>query len=86
MRYGWMFINNQMAFAKSMRGIGMHDALLPVASAVPTQMSFAGTYVNVAALIQSAKLVNYDAITGNVVSAKTFNAGTYLNVWGKNND
>ena len=85
-RHGFFFINNQLSFSKRCTGIGQHDAVTPVASTAPTGMSFSGSWINTTSLIQSAKLANYDTLIATTVSTRTFDPGTYISVWGKNND
>lgn len=85
-RYAIWFINNQQSVAKRARGFGEHNLPTPIAGTASVGMQYSSTWINITDLIQSARMTNYDAVTGAVVSARTMNAGSYLNVWGKNND
>lgn len=83
-RHGQMWITNQTAKVKRMNGVGQHAGTAPTVA--PLTMQWAGMWNNTSALINSASLVVYDTLTATTVSARTFNAGTFLNVWGRNND
>lgn len=83
-RYGHMYIMNVANQVKRMTGHGQHSGTAP--TTVPIQMRMAGMYNNTTSLINSIGFVNYDNITATVVSPRTFNAGTYINVWGRNDD
>lgn len=82
-RYGIMFITNQAAQVKRMTGNGQYAGTAP--TVVPTMIQHAGMYNNTATLVQQMSFVSFATITTNVIGA-TFNAGTYFNVWGRNND
>ena len=82
-RYGVMFINNQATFVKRMIGNGQYAGTAP--TTVPTMIQHAGMYNNSATSIQQMSFVSFATITTNVIGA-AFNAGTYFNVWGRNND
>jgi len=82
-RYGVMFITNQAAQVKRMVGSGQYAGTAP--TVVPTMIQHAGMYNNTATLVQQMSFVSFATITTNVIGA-TFNAGTYFNVWGRNND
>ena len=49
----------------------------------PQEQDFPRWYQDV---INKAELASYVAITGAAISGVTFNAGTFLNVWGRNTD
>jgi hypothetical protein len=83
-RYGWMFISNIASVVKRMTGHGQHSGT--AATVVPTQMRMAGMMSDATNSIQQMELANYALITGTAISALTFNAGTYFNVWGRNTD
>lgn len=83
-RYGWMYVDNQAAVVKRMSGHGQHSGTAP--TTVPTQMRMEGMFNDTTNLVNKAELAVYAAITGAAISATTFNAGTYLNVWGRNDD
>lgn len=82
-RYGVMFIDNQQAVVKRMVGHGMYAGTAP--SVVPTQIQMAGMFNDTTNLINKIEMACYDTITTTTVSANTFNAGTYFNVYGRNN-
>lgn len=81
-RYGWMFITNQNGVIKRMWGQGQHSGT--AATTVPTQIQLAGLSSQTT-LIQVINMVSYNAITGNVLGG-AFTAGTFVNVWGRNDD
>jgi hypothetical protein len=81
-RYGYMYIDNQNGVLKRMTGHGQHSGTAP--TVVPTQMRMAGMSSQTT-LIQTLVMTSYNAITGNVLGG-TFNAGTFVNVWGRNDD
>lgn len=83
-RYGWMYVKNIAAAIKRMTGTGNHSGTAP--TTVPTSMLMNGLFNDTTNLIQKAELCVYDTITATTVSATTMNAGTYLNVWGRNAD
>lgn len=83
-RFGWMFVDNVASVVKRMTGHGLHSGTAP--TVVPTGMTFNGLFNDSTNLINKAELAVYAAITGATISATTFNAGTYLNVWGRNDD
>lgn len=81
-RFGFMYIDNQNGVVKRMTGHGQHSGTAP--TVVPTQMRLAGMSSQTT-LIQTLVMTSYNAITGNVLGG-TLNAGTYVNVWGRNDD
>lgn len=83
-RYGHMWIDNQTAIVKRMSGHGQHSGTAP--TTVPTQMRMEGLWNNTSALINSVEMAVYDTITATTVSTTTFAAGTYFNVWGRNDN
>lgn len=83
-RFGHMYVQNTAGVVKRMTGHGQHSGTAP--TVVPTQMRMAGMFNDATNLINKAELAVYDAITGAAISATTFNAGTFLNVWGRNDD
>lgn len=83
-RYGHMWVSNQAAVVKRMVGYGQHTGTAP--TVVPVAMKMDGMFNDSTNLINKAELAVYAAITGAAISATTFNAGTYLNVWGRNAD
>lgn len=83
-RHGHIFVQNVAAQVKRCWGQGNNGGT--AATVVPTIMQFAGMMSNATNAINKAELAVYDAITGTAISTKTFNAGTYLNAWGRNDD
>jgi hypothetical protein len=83
-RYGSMYVKNVAGAVKRMWGQGNHAGT--AATVVPLQMQFAGLMSDATNAINKAELAVYDAITGATISTRTLNAGTYLNVWGRNDD
>lgn len=83
-RYGIMFVKNVAAAVKLMTGHGQHSGTAP--TVVPIGMTMNGMFNDTTNLINKAELAVYAAITGAAISATTFNSGTFLNVWGRNND
>jgi hypothetical protein len=84
-RFGDQFIFNQQNLAKRMWGRGPSAVNPPVATTAPIQFSVAGHFVDTTNLINSFSLVNYTLITGNVIGSN-FNVGTYISVWGRNDE
>lgn len=83
-RYGHMWVDNVATVVKRMSGHGQHSGTAP--TTVPTQMRMEGLFNDTSNLINQAELAVYDAITGATISTTTFNAGTFLNVWGRNDN
>lgn len=83
-RYGIMFVKNVASAVKLMTGHGQHSGTPP--TVVPTGMLMNGSFNDTTNLINKVELAVYAAITGTAISAITFNAGTFVNVWGRNND
>lgn len=83
-RHGWMFVKNVAGEVKRMTGHGNHAGTAP--TTVPTMMRMDGLFNDTTNLINKARLTVYDVLTGATVSSRTFNAGTYINVWGRNDD
>lgn len=83
-RHGWMFVKNVAAEIKTMVGNG--NSAGTAATVVPRSMRMAGLFNDATNPINKAELAVYDTITATTVSATTFTAGTYLNVWGRNDN
>lgn len=83
-RWGWVDVQNIAAVVKRANGIGMNAGTVPTVA--PTCYQFAGLFNDTTNLINKAELAVYDAITGAAISTRTFNSGTYLTVWGRNDD
>jgi len=65
-----------------MTGHGLWGGTVP--TAVPTQMRMAGLSSQTTS-IQTLNMISYNGITGNTLGG-AFSAGTYVNVWGRNDD
>lgn len=83
-RYGWMKVQNVAAQIKRMVGEGQYAGT--AATTAPTIILMGGNFTDSTNLINKAELAVYDALTGTAISTTTFNAGTYLNVWGRHTD
>jgi hypothetical protein len=83
-RHGWMFVKNVAAEIKTMVGNG--NSAGTAATVVPKSMRMAGLFSDATNLINKAELAVYDTITATTISTATFNAGTYLNAWGRNDN
>lgn len=83
-RWGWGMIKNVATEVKRMDATGMNGGTAPTTA--PTTYKMNGLFNDTTNLINKAELAVYDAITGTAISTRTFNAGTYLNFWGRNDD
>lgn len=84
-RYGIMFITNQATKVKRMSGHGNWGGTAP--TAVPTTVVHDGLYNNVTNSIQQICMANYlTAVATTVSTTITLTAGTFVNVWGRNDD
>lgn len=83
-RYGHMWIENRGTDVKRMSGHGQSAGTAP--TTCPRQYRAEGLANITAGPIQSMKLCTYDLLTGSTVSTRTFNAGTVINCWGRNDD
>jgi hypothetical protein len=55
-------------------------------SPLPRSMRMAGLFNDTTNPINKAELAVYDTLIATTVSVATFTAGTYLNVWGRNDN
>lgn len=83
-RHGWVFVNNQASFVKRMEYHGASGGTAPTVA--PNNNMATGLFNDTTNSVQKAELAVYNSITGATISTTTFNAGTYLNVWGRNNN
>lgn len=83
-RWGAYYVLNIAGTVKYMRGDGCYGGT--AATTAPTYIMHGGLFNDTTNLINKAELAVYDDLLAVAVSTKTFNAGTYLNVWGRNND
>lgn len=83
-RWGWMRVQNVAASIKRMEGAGQYAGT--AATTAPSGIVLWGNFNDTTNLINKAELAVYTDNTTTVVSGVTFNAGTYINVWGRNDD
>lgn len=81
-RYGWLYVCNKSGVVKRATGHGQYGGTAP--TTVPTQVRIAGMSSQTT-LIQTLVMTSYTLATGNVIGG-TMNAGTFVNVWGRNDD
>lgn len=85
-RAGWGFINGASGSLKQINIAGMEGnpavATSPVLFSAGSFFSDLGTNL----LLQRLQLTVYDTLIATAASAQTFNAGTQLWAWGRNND
>lgn len=81
-RWGVMYVNNSATGPRRMFGNGQWGGT--AATAVPTNQTCNGL-ASPTSRIQRVKMRSYSAITGTGVGG-TFNAGTYVLVYGRNSD
>lgn len=81
-RWGVMYVNNSATGPRRMFGNGQWGGT--AATAVPTNQTCNGL-ASPTSRIQRVKMRSYAAITGTGVGG-TFNAGTYILVYGRNSD
>jgi len=80
----WMYVKNVANQVKSMTGFGNNAGTAPTTA--PICAILEGLFNDTTNSIQRAELATYTTITGTSVGTRTMNAGTYLNVWGKNDN
>lgn len=92
-RFGMLNVNNQLGKNKRITGQGQHTTNTIAAilagtaeSEAPISVRHDAIYTITAGQIQQVSLVSYLTITGNVVNGTNFGQGTYINVWGRNDD
>jgi hypothetical protein len=83
-RWGWMFVKNVATDIKTMTGQGNYGGTAP--TVVPTSIIYNGLFNDSTNSIQQAELGVYSALTSTTISTTTMNAGSYLNVWGRNDN
>ena len=81
-RYGWLFVENTSGVVKRATGQGQYGGTAP--TTVPTSVRIDGMSSQTT-LIQTLVMTSYTLATGNVIGG-TMNAGTFVNVWGRNDD
>jgi hypothetical protein len=85
LRDGWIFIDGASGSLKRLSAYGTN---LGTVAAPPKIFMAGGVFSDLGTnlLLQQAQLTVYDTIAATAVSTQTFTAGTYLSVWGRNND
>ena len=85
-RGGIAYVDGASGSIKSIEVIGRNQT--PSVATAPTLFRAASFFSDLGTNlpIQRAQLTSYDTLTAVAVSANTFTAGTYLTVWGRNND
>jgi hypothetical protein len=81
-RYGWLHVSNISGVVKRATGHGQYGGTAP--TTVPTQVRIEGMSSQTT-LIQTLVMTSYTLATGNVIGG-SMNAGTFVNVWGRNDD
>ena len=84
-REGWAFVDGASGSLKNINVVGQNNGTV---AAPPTIFHAAGVFSDLGTnlLLQRAQLTVYDTLVAVAASAQTFTAGTYLSVWGRNND
>lgn len=83
-RWGRGWIKNVAGEVKRMEATGMNAGTAPTTA--PTLYQMAGLFNDTTNSVVKAEMAVYAAITGTAVSTTTFNAGTYITFWGRNDD
>ena len=83
-RFGIMNINNQLAKNKRITGQGQYS--LANATSAPFSVKHDAIYMNTAAQIQQVAMVSYNDISTQTVVGNNLTTGSYVIVWGRNND
>lgn len=83
-RWGWHWVKNVAGEIKSMVGQGNYAGTAPTTT--PSHVTSSGLFNDSTNLIQQAELAVYADNTTSAVASTTMNAGTYINVWGRNNN
>lgn len=85
-RGGTVFVDGISGGVKSLEIIGRN--VTPAVASAPTLFRAASFFSDLGtnlALLR-AQLTVYDTLTATAASAQTFTSGTYISVWGRNND
>jgi hypothetical protein len=85
-REGWIFVDGASGSFKNINVLGQNGNA--AVAAPPNLYRACGVFSNLGTnlLLQQAQLTVYDTLVATAASAQTFTAGTYLSVWGRNND
>ena len=90
-RWGMFNVNNQASRNKRITCQGQYSVtsianLGNPATVAPTSVRHDAIYTAVTGTIQQVSLVSYGDTSTNTVSAVALGTGSYVNVWGRNND
>jgi len=85
-RGGTIMVDGISGGVKSLEIVGRN--VTPAVASAPTLFRGASFFSDLGTnlLLLRAQLTVYDTLTATAASAQTFTAGTYLTVWGRNND
>lgn len=83
-RHGWHWVKNVATEVKDMVGIGNYAGTAPTTT--PSHVTSSGLFNDATNSIQQAELAVYSDNTTTSVSGVTMNVGSYLIVWGRNNN
>lgn len=85
-RGGEIFIDGVSGGVKSLEIVGRN--VTPAVASAPTLFRGASFFSDLGTnlVLLRAQLTVYDTLTATAASAQTFTSGTYLTVWGRNND
>lgn len=85
-RAGWIYVDGASGSLKSINVVGQNGNL--AVGTPPTIFNAAGAFSDLGTnlLLQQMQLTVYDTLIAVAASAQTFTAGTYVTVWGRNND
>lgn len=85
-RQGWGFISGASGSLKQITIVGMNGN--PAAATSPVIFNGRSFFTDLGTnpLLQRLQLTVYDTLTATSVSAQTFTSGTFIKVWGRNND
>lgn len=85
-RGGWVFVDGVSGGVKELVIQGRN--VVPAVASIPTLFRGVSFFSDLGTnlVLQRAQLSVYDTLTAAALSAQTFTSGTYLSVWGRNND
>lgn len=85
-RQGWIWVDGASGSLKSYEILGQNGN--PAVGTPPTLYRAAGVFSDLGTNLplQRAQLTVYDTLIATTVSANSFLTGTYLSVWGRNNN
>lgn len=85
-RFGWGFLSGNSGAFKKYEIIGQNGA--PSVSTPPISYRHSGNFSDLGTNLplQRMQMSVYDTLTATALSTRTFNTGTYLYIWGRNDD